>query len=390
MNFNCLSKKTNYFALLCSVLIFLAFSEDQCRAIPTTITDDAELACAEPLLGEALESGKLNGITLRITDILQGSHGGHRYVVERFPSRPWGNFDNRAAPQGDPRLIFDYLDEQTARFFGFSRKMGFWGTRSVTLPNILEMQGAIRNYNVLARAQNLSGIRMTIYEENNLHAPPEQYLRWFASKWALPIASEGTFFHHDMNFHAATVLFMPHEYTVHAARQRTALLDFKAWLESRYPKQMQRPLIEAFWTVILRDQANYLDVSTGALHQLLSLRQGSNSNHDGAALPFGFGAKPYYRNLDRYCFGGISPRRFLEGIFRQGYIQISGPKRDVREAQNEFQMLITRFQEFKRIMTAETPKFSQPLGLPAKSRDIVVQAENEIAQIRQVIRAGQF
>ncbi len=144
-----------------------------------------------------------------------GPHGGVIYDLRRTGPE-WGSNHTTVTydVQGDPRWFADALGCHEAEYFDFRLCNG----RVMTIPNRMEFTGAVRSVNRVLTAQGKKAIPITYYDAGEKSQNVWRYLERFTKDFALPVASRGNHFIHDISFHTGAI-FIPEDFLTYAARR---------------------------------------------------------------------------------------------------------------------------------------------------------------------------
>lgn len=159
-----------------------------------------------------------------VKGVRAGAHGGNRVVVER--KFGWADLRKDFSSTGadytqDLRLFPELLGKKGARFFGYE----ILNKKQATLPDIGEINGAIRRFNSGLPENDPRRIEVSFYSTQDSFVSAEQYVRRFADHGQLPMASSGRQSYHDATTHALQGMTVPNS-VVTAYRARS-----KLWLE---------------------------------------------------------------------------------------------------------------------------------------------------------------
>lgn len=250
--------------------------------------------------------------SVEITGFELGSHGGLLNRVEPKVDS-WKSFVTRYYdnPQGDVRWPLQILGEKTANFFGFkwsSRWSGFF-KRTLLLPEVDELNGALSRL-LETNKHDLKFNPITLYEEYRFKTPDREYVTRFALNRAIPIAPEGSFYFHDLDYHFLGYLLAPTEYFELARLQAQILVDFDVFVRRKLgdaiPMYLSDRLNSAF-----EKKAKELDLGSAAITQAYTNLLGYSDEFDQYA-------KVAERAQNYFCRKGLSPKLWLEMLYAPG------------------------------------------------------------------------
>jgi hypothetical protein len=201
---------------------------------------------------------------------LPGRHGGELMIFSRKLFKPWlsdvKKSPNMMDPQGTPfGFVYATSGGKIPTFFGFKTvKSGkfstFLGLKSnmVTVPDIAELNGAIKVINPHLKTQKSAPITVEFYP-GGLEVTDRSYLTSYASKHQLPMATKGHLGIHDASYHT-TALLLPPKIIEFSANRAQRVVDFISFLEKKGVPADSIGSME-----IMRVTASQIDITSGNL-----------------------------------------------------------------------------------------------------------------------------
>lgn len=276
----------------------------------------------------------LNGESVEVIRKIPGSYGGNRYVIRPKKGKDWLSLVGGKSPQGSPLWIFEYLDAETAKFFGFYRD-----GENVVVPDQDEFRGAIRTFNTIPKTKVSPVATWSIYTESRLLAPSEEYVLCLATEGALPWGARGNYFHHDLYFHVLCTVLMPTEFLHLVRNQLLAVFAFKGFLKRQYPAIYDDPFTKDLFAQYFKELSTQMDFGTGLLSQPVALKLLAEP---GVPHPDVIG------RLQSFISHGRSPKDFLDAFSKRFSLKADAQKNLVLiESQRKYQAALREFIELK-------------------------------------------
>lgn len=151
-----------------------------------------------------------------------GKRGGKRLIVKR--KGPWFDLKDEIDEKvgdvvPDLRANIFLLGEKEAAFFGFELLDDF----TLTVPDIVELNGAISRFNSGLRSEDPRRIVISAYEIPDVTNSLTDYLGKFIGTGQIPISQKGKGFFHDIGAHAIEGFFVDNR-LVEIINSRTDLI----------------------------------------------------------------------------------------------------------------------------------------------------------------------
>lgn len=238
--------------------------------------------------------------TVQVGTAQLGRHGGRLITLQRT-GKQWGSNHTTVGydVQGDPRWFVEAAGCGTADFFGFK----LLSPNLISVPDRREFAGAVEKVNDRLAAAGEEPIGVTFYDS------PERggfkfkdYIDAFVARFALPVASGGNHFVHDISFHSGAIFIPPEAVRAGADRMR--------YMEG-FAEELALHGAPELALELRRLLVELIDVTTSAQNLLLIARE----VHPETAVLLSNTSLIFYAGSPRYA-PGLSPfqelRRWLE------------------------------------------------------------------------------
>lgn len=174
-----------------------------------------------------------------VVDVLEGMHGGKRYIVETKGA--WHENIKDFSEDGgdivqDLRLYATVLGKKAARFFGYE----VLNRDHVIVPSVTELSNALKKFNDSLPENDPRKILVGVYPTTAGLVGAKTYRYEFIENSRIPVSLKKRHYFHDIAGHALQGFFIPNIITSTLRKRLGVLEKFADQIQGRFPESADK------------------------------------------------------------------------------------------------------------------------------------------------------